>query len=372
MYCGHCGVAVDDNDVFCRACGARFADEPTVTSFAPPAAAAGTLGGLVAGSSVGPGVASDVAPPSPPTELLPFVASPRPPANDKRPLLIGGAFALVVLAGIGAFFLLRKHDDASTGPLPSVVSTPVLPTSSVLPPVATVAPTLATALPSTVPSTLPATEVAPTTVPETTVATPASTTTPTVATTLPPTTAGPTSGTVAPSGATIPSATVVTATTAPAGSAGAPTVGAVAASSVRQDSFDSCGNATSYVPGNLIDGRLDTAWMAQGDGVGDTITFTFDAPSVVSTVGLVPGYAKTDPCTGANRFTDRRRITKVRWTFDGGSSVVQDPDPTDESMQTITLPNPISTGTVKLTVLATTAAGNPGMNYTSISEVTLS
>ena len=42
----------------------------------------------------------------------------------------------------------------------------------------------------------------------------------------------------------------------------------------------------------MLDGNPATAWRTAGDATGQSITITLPAPSVVSRVGLVNGYAK--------------------------------------------------------------------------------
>ena len=70
-------------------------------------------------------------------------------------------------------------------------------------------------------------------------------------------------------------------------------------------------------------------------------------------VGLVPGYAKTDPASGVDRYAENNRITKVRWTLDDGVQVIQrlDPDPSSRAMQVLRVPR-TTTDTVVLEILA--------------------
>ena len=67
----------------------------------------------------------------------------------------------------------------------------------------------------------------------------------------------------------------------------------------------------------------------------------------ISTVGLVPGYAKQDPCSGSDRFFDMRRIAEVGWSFDGGDEIIQELDVESATMQTIDLPAPVAATTVR-------------------------
>ena len=54
----------------------------------------------------------------------------------------------------------------------------------------------------------------------------------------------------------------------------------------------------------------------------------------------MPGYAKTDPRSGADRYAENNRITRVRWTFSDGTSVVQrlDGSATNRELQTVRIP----------------------------------
>jgi hypothetical protein len=397
MYCGHCGAAVEEHDRFCPSCGARFVDPQTA---AEPAYGAAGLGAAVAGAaaagagvSAAGGAAAMAAPPGgeptmfaqpppafdapEPTQLIPLTTGPG--GRGARPFLIGAAFALIVVAGIVAFFLLRG-DDSNAQPSPTGPTSPIESTTTVaLPPVET---------------TLPVTVAPETSIVETTVPPPAET----VAPTAPPDTT-PTSGTVPANTATIPGApptsaatppppatttkappktsprTTAAPTTAapsePAPVSGSSTVTAVSASAARASGIDSCGQPTSYAPTNVLDGQLATAWMTQGDGTGQFLEFTLAPGAQLTQVGLVPGYAKQDPCSGSDRFHDMRRIVEVRWTFDGGNPVSQSLDPESPTMQVMQLPAAVSAATVRLTILTTTDAGTAGLDYAPVSEVTL-
>ena len=145
----------------------------------------------------------------------------------------------------------------------------------------------------------------------------------------------------------------------------------VLATTVREPSVDGCGQPTSYDRFHLVDGRDDTAWMATGDGTGASVRIVFAEPTFVSEVGLVPGYTKVDPCTGVDRFHQMRRVTGVRWQFDDGNVLDQNPDPKPD-LQTIALPHPTWTTTVTLTVTSTTEPGRSELDHTPISEIVVS
>ncbi|TMK35354.1 MAG: hypothetical protein E6G58_09500 [Actinobacteria bacterium] len=137
-----------------------------------------------------------------------------------------------------------------------------------------------------------------------------------------------------------------------------------AASQTAPSSTDAAGNPVTYVPANLIDGNVQTAWRTPGNGHGQWVTLIFDNPIDVVRIGLIPGYAKTDPQTGANRFLQDRIIKTVAYQIPGLPDTTQTFEP---------LPVPqfvelrATTSRITVRILATTAAG--GLDYTAISEI---
>jgi serine/threonine-protein kinase len=129
-------------------------------------------------------------------------------------------------------------------------------------------------------------------------------------------------------------------------------------------SKDAAGNVVTYLPSNVLDGDVATAWRTSGNGHGDTLTLLFDGPVDIVRVGLIPGYAKSDPETGTNRFLQDRIIKKVRYLIPDLPPTVQRllPDPSPQDV-------PVSATTSQITVeiLNTTKPG--GANYTAISEI---
>ncbi|WP_078293037.1 discoidin domain-containing protein [Mycobacterium sp. D16R24] len=90
-----------------------------------------------------------------------------------------------------------------------------------------------------------------------------------------------------------------------------------------EDGTDSNGVKYVYDPAKAFDNDPLTAWRCQWkEQDGQSITAKFDHPTLVTSVGLVPGYAKTD-IDGSDRFAQNRKITRVRWEFSDGSSVKQ-------------------------------------------------
>jgi hypothetical protein len=118
-------------------------------------------------------------------------------------------------------------------------------------------------------------------------------------------------------------------------------VGAAHATCRAPAGVDSAGNRVSYAANNMLDSAASTAWRCNGEGRGVTLTFSLRHPRRIAQVGLVPGYAKTDPYSGADRYAENRRISKVRWSFDGGAWVEQTfrTGRFDRGMQTMRIPS---------------------------------
>ena len=174
--------------------------------------------------------------------------------------------------------------------------------------------------------------------------------------------------------ATTAAPTTAAATTAPASTAAStapPTPQGVHAVSVDASSQtgpgqNGCGQPTNYDPANVQDGDPTTAWRTAGDGTGQTLHFVLSGPTHLTKVGLIPGYARVDPCTQANRFDQMRKITSVMWTFDGGATKAQQFAPQAE-MQTVSVD--VVTTAVTVEITGTTPPG--GLDYTPISEISL-
>jgi len=138
----------------------------------------------------------------------------------------------------------------------------------------------------------------------------------------------------------------------------------VTASSTAPSSTDAAGNPVTYVPANVIDGNVQTAWRTPGDGHGQWVTLIFDNPIEVVRIGLIPGYAKTDPQTGANRFLQDRIIKAVAYQIPG---LPNTPQPFEPLPVPQFVPLRATTSQITVKILATTAAG--GLDYTAISEI---
>jgi hypothetical protein len=134
---------------------------------------------------------------------------------------------------------------------------------------------------------------------------------------------------------------------------------------------DAAGNQITYEKDNLVDGDPATAWRMDGDGRGAVLRFTFDQPVRLSQVGLINGYAKTDPTDGTDRYAQMRRITHVTWTFDDGRTMRQALQDGVRTEQLADVPDL----TVRSVTLRIDATARPprkrGLDYTPISEVYL-
>ena len=150
-----------------------------------------------------------------------------------------------------------------------------------------------------------------------------------------------------------------------------PAASGVGADCTAPPAKDDAGKPVSYEAGNVLDGDRSTAWRCDGNGAGHTMTFTFPAGTTISTVGLVNGYAKTDPKSGAKRYGEYRRISRVTWTFDDGSAVEQKLADGTPKVQTTSV-GPVETQRVTLTIDDSTKPGRSAKsrNAVLISEVT--
>ena len=144
-------------------------------------------------------------------------------------------------------------------------------------------------------------------------------------------------------------------------------VNAISADCTAPASNDSAGHRVTYVPENAIDDDPETAWRCSGTAVGQKLTLRMTAAADVAEIGLVPGYAKTDPVSGADRYAENNRITRVRWTLADGVSFVQrlDPDPSSRAVQLLRVP-PTDTDTIMLEILGVKRGPR---NTTAISQI---
>ncbi len=142
-------------------------------------------------------------------------------------------------------------------------------------------------------------------------------------------------------------------------------VAEVTAACTSPPSVDAAGDRVEYSAGNVVDGDPTTAWRCNGEALGETLRLVLPAGTAVAEVGLIAGYAKTDPVSGADRFAENNRPARIRWTFEDGTEVVQVLDPDVRTLQRLRVPRTES-GTVVLEVLAVERGTR---NRTAISEI---
>ena len=138
----------------------------------------------------------------------------------------------------------------------------------------------------------------------------------------------------------------------------------VGASATAGPSVDGAGQTVTFEAANVVDGRPDTAGRVDGDGAGQTLTFRFDQTVHLHAIGLLPGYAKIDPVSGTNRFSQNRRVTTATYHLDGSPPVaVRFTDAPD--LQWIEVD--AETTAVVVEITGTTEAAE--RDYTAVSEV---
>jgi hypothetical protein len=130
-------------------------------------------------------------------------------------------------------------------------------------------------------------------------------------------------------------------------------------------STDGCGQDVAFDAARIADDQTDTAWRMEGDGTGQTITLSLGGAHRIVSVGLIPGYARTDPCDGTNRFAQNRRITRVSWQFDDGSAPVVQELRDAAEMQRV----PVSAQATTVTVRIEGVTAEPERDFTAISEI---
>ncbi|KQY63948.1 hypothetical protein ASD30_02920 [Nocardioides sp. Root140] len=136
----------------------------------------------------------------------------------------------------------------------------------------------------------------------------------------------------------------------------------------RRPGTDVNGKRVAYPLTNMFDGSPTTAYRIAGDASGRTVTFSLPEEATIKEVGMINGYAKLDP--GANWYDRNRKITKVEWLFDDGTTVEQTlRDTTD--MQVMRIDDAV-TGTIRMRIVSVSGhKGPPLWDVTAISEVVL-
>ncbi|MGJ6979926.1 NADase-type glycan-binding domain-containing protein [Aestuariimicrobium soli] len=131
-----------------------------------------------------------------------------------------------------------------------------------------------------------------------------------------------------------------------------------AASCTAPNATDIEGKPVTYPATNVTDNEPATAWRCDGDGLGQSLTFTFAPGSVLVGVGVQNGYVKTSG--KAQLYDEYRKVTRVRWTLADGSWFTQSLSDNNTSVQQVLIPPTQVTGPVTLTIEASTQPGKTG------------
>ncbi|WP_130504309.1 hypothetical protein [Blastococcus saxobsidens] len=155
---------------------------------------------------------------------------------------------------------------------------------------------------------------------------------------------------------------------APSGSSAPLQPVSVTATCQAPPGLDAAGNPVTYEPQLTLDAVGATAWRCPGAAVGQQLVYDFGAPVTVTSVALVPGYAKVDPADGTDRFLENRTVTAVAWQFDDGRTERQDIAAPSAGMAEFQLPEAVTTRRVVLEIAGT---GNDSAvrDFTAISDV---
>jgi Protein of unknown function (DUF2510) len=170
-----------------------------------------------------------------------------------------------------------------------------------------------------------------------------------------------------PTGRTPTTRTPVPTSTPPAQVTNVAAEAAISAPPSSADAEDASRARVSFGTDHLADGSAVTAWRMDGDGTGRVLTFRFPSPIRVLKIGIINGYAKTDPADHTDRYLQNRRVAYATWSFDDGTSAPQQLRST-RMMQRLTLSSPTVTKVVSLRI-DSVAGGTPGHDFTAISEI---
>jgi hypothetical protein len=134
------------------------------------------------------------------------------------------------------------------------------------------------------------------------------------------------------------------------------------------------GNRVDYVAANMFDGVPETCWRMVGDATGREITITLPGKTVLSSVGLINGYAKTARDAQGHDldwYHGNRRVLSVEWVFDDGTTLSQDlADST--AVQSIDVDDvTTSTITLRLVSVSDPGTGRAARDYTAISDLSI-
>lgn len=110
----------------------------------------------------------------------------------------------------------------------------------------------------------------------------------------------------------------------------------------------------------LIDGRDSTAWICDGEAIGETVRFTFAEPKGIVGLRVMGGQVNVDELG--------RHVTAIRWRFSDGSWFEQGLADVDDSAQEIDFPQ-VWADSVTLEILAVGAQRDDVPDQTALSAV---
>ncbi|HJZ48272.1 MAG TPA: protein kinase [Roseiflexaceae bacterium] len=144
----------------------------------------------------------------------------------------------------------------------------------------------------------------------------------------------------------------------------------VSASAHSTPNVDSQGNTVTYDPANAVDGKNDTTWRVDHDGLEQWLQLDFASEVEVKKIGIIPGYDKIDPFDGTDRFAQNRVVKQVRLEFSDGTSQEASFE-RQRDMQFVELPEAIRTRFVRIVITDTypPPPAPDGRDFTPISEV---
>ncbi|HEU5035971.1 MAG TPA: hypothetical protein VFT70_03120 [Nocardioides sp.] len=136
---------------------------------------------------------------------------------------------------------------------------------------------------------------------------------------------------------------------------------------------DVSGRPTTYDGANMLDGVPETCWRMPGDGTGEAITVALPRQTHLRRVGLINGYAKIAQDAQGKEldwYHGNRRVLRVEWVFDDGTTVTQDLQDT-VAVQYVDVDATTTTIELRLVTVSPPGKGRASRDYTAISDLSL-
>jgi hypothetical protein len=128
------------------------------------------------------------------------------------------------------------------------------------------------------------------------------------------------------------------------------------------------GDPVTYDGANLLDGVPETCWRMPGDGSGEELVITLPRETRLRSVGMINGYAKKGGAV--DWYHGNRRIDRVEWVFDDGTTVPQTLGET-EAVQSVDVDVTTTTITLRLVAVSAPGEGSSRRDFTAISDLLL-